>query len=275
MQYTYNLINYFKVQKLVFGIVLLSPTIGYAHKHCDYVSAPEISNYRELANIISLSRAYFYSAPYSECRRDDFVIFNDNLVVLEKGKDFSYAVYLGTNSKMTSGFVKNENLSKVELALCINENDFTVNVHNLSFKLNEPTSTVKRDVLASTGQDPSLFYIGQNDNGITSFALDYKYNDQVFIYLSALNSEVYNLDEETITQMNFNIPNQFTSRGVGIGSYFNDVLEKYGHCGIIERHSGSTTITYNYFEKSLIFTIEKDKVIGVTYLTLPWSQIKF
>ncbi|MGL5954652.1 MAG: hypothetical protein ACRCZ3_16255 [Providencia rustigianii] len=263
------------MQKVVFGIVLLSPILGYAKKNCDYVSSTStISNYKEQNNIISPSRVYFYSSPDNKCRRDDFVIFKDNLVVLEKGKDFSYAVYLGANSKIASGFIKNENLSKVELSSCVNENDFTVNVHNLSFKLNEPTSTVKSDVLASTGQEPSLFYIGQNDDGVTSFALDYKYNDQVFIYLSALNSDVYNLDEETITQMNFNIPNQFTSRGIGIGSHFNDVLEKYGHCGIIEQHSGSTTITYNYFEKSLIFTIKKDKVIDVTYLTLPWNKIK-
>ncbi|WP_216641429.1 hypothetical protein [Providencia stuartii] len=172
---------------------------------------------------------------------------------------------------MTNGFIKNENLSKVELSSCVNENDFTVNVHNLNFKLNESTSTVKSDVLASTGQEPSLFYIGQNDNGITSFALDYKYNDQVFIYLSTLNSDVYNLDEETITQMNFNIPNQFTSRGAGIGSHFNDVIQKYGHCGVIEQRSDSTAITYTYFDKSLVFTIKEDKVIDINYLTLPWA----
>ncbi|EMA3641633.1 hypothetical protein U2T78_002341 [Providencia stuartii] len=180
-------------------------------------------------------------------------------------------MYLDKNSNMTNGFIKNENLSKVELSSCVNENDFTVNVHNLNFKLNESTSTVKSDVLASTGQEPSLFYIGQNDNGITSFALDYKYNDQVFIYLSTLNSDVYNLDEETITQMNFNIPNQFTSRGAGIGSHFNDVIQKYGHCGVIEQRSDSTAITYTYFDKSLVFTIKEDKVIDINYLTLPWA----
>ncbi|EJF7710984.1 hypothetical protein H0910_16170 [Providencia alcalifaciens] len=170
------------MQKVAFSIVLLSPTIGYAQQNYDYISSPPAtSNYRQLVKIVSTSRAYFYSSPDNKCRRDDFVIFKDNIVVLEKGKDFSYAVYLGTNSKIASGFIKNENLSKVELSSCVNENDFTVNFHNLSFKLNEPTSTVKNDVLASTGQEPSLFYIGQNDDGVTSFALDYKYNDQVFI----------------------------------------------------------------------------------------------
>ncbi|MEX6008131.1 hypothetical protein AB6G92_19445, partial [Providencia vermicola] len=158
-------------------------------------------------------------------------------------------MYLDKNSKVTSGFIKNENLSKTELISCVNENDFTVNVHNLIFKLNEPTSKVKSNVLSITGQEPLLFDIGQNDDGVTSFALDYKYNNQIVIYLSALNSDVYNIDEETITQMNFTTPNQFTSRGVGIGGHFNDVLEMYGHCGIIEQRSGSTTITYNYFEK--------------------------
>lgn len=182
MLYIYKLINCFKVQKVAFSIVLLSPTIGYAQQNYDYISSPPAtSNYRQLVKIVSTSRAYFYSSPDNKCRRDDFVIFKDNIVVLEKGKDFSYAVYLGTNSKIASGFIKNENLSKVELSSCVNENDFTVNFHNLSFKLNEPTSTVKNDVLASTGQEPSLFYIGQNDDGVTSFALDYKYNDQVFI----------------------------------------------------------------------------------------------
>lgn len=166
-------------------------------KNCYYaLSTPTTSNYRELPKT---NRAYFYSTPNNECRRDDFVIFKDSLVVLEKGKYFSYAVYLDTNSKIKNGFIKNENLSKVELTSCINENDFTVNIYNLNFKFNEPTSKVNSDILAATGQESSLFYIGQNDDGITSFALDYKYSDQVFICLSALNSDVYNLDEETIT----------------------------------------------------------------------------
>lgn len=169
---------------------------------------------------------------------------------------------------------KNENLSNVELASCVNENDFAVNVHDLSFKLNEPTSKVKSNVLSKTGQEPSLSYIGQNDDGVTSFALDYKYNNQVFIYLSALNSDVYNIDEETITQMNFTTPNQFTSRGAGISSHFSDVLQKYGHCGVIEQNSGTTSITYSYFDRSLVFTVKENKVVDINYLTLPWSQVK-
>lgn len=276
MQYTYNLVNYTKVQKLVFGIVLLSPILGYAQKNCNYVSStPTASNHRELAVIVSPSRAYFYSAPNNECRRNDFVIFNDNLVVLEKGKEFSYVVYLDENSKMTSGFIQNENLSKLELTSCVTENDFTVNVHNLSLNLNESTGKVKSDVLAATGQESSLFYIGQNDDGITSFALDYKYNNQVFVYLSALNSDAYNFDEETITQMNFNIPNQFTTRGIGIGSYFNDVIQKYGHCGVIEQKSGNTVITFSYFDKCLVFTIKENKVIDINCLIFPWGQVRF
>lgn len=87
------------MQKVAFGIVLLSPTISYAQQNYDYISSPSAtSNYRQLVEIVSTSRAYFYSSPDNKCRWDDFVIFKDNIVVLEKGKDFSYAVYLGTNS---------------------------------------------------------------------------------------------------------------------------------------------------------------------------------
>lgn len=276
MLYIYKLVNNSKTKNLVIGIAHLWSTLAFAQQNCDYtLNASTISNHRELAIIVSPSRAYFYSAPNNECRRNDFVIFKDNLVVLDKGKEFSYAVYLDKSSKITSGFIQNENLSKIELTSCVSENDYTVNVHNLSFKLNESTDKVKSDALAETGQEPSLFYIGQNDDGVTSFALDYKYNNQVFIYLSALNSDVYNLDEETIIQMNFTTPNQFTSRGIGIGSHFNDVIQKYGHCGVIEKNSGNTVITFSYFDKSLAFTIKEDKVIDINYLTLSWSQIKF
>lgn len=75
--------------------------------------------------------------------------------------------------------------------------------------------------------------------------------------------------------MTFNISNQFTSRGVGIGSHFNDVIQKYGHYGVIEQNPDNTEITYSYFDKSLVFTIKEDRVIDINYSTLPWSQIKF
>lgn len=266
-----------KIKTIISAIILFISHSSFADSSCSLSPesmAPSSEISLKINQVKSTDRVYFYTKPEEKCKTKTFVVNNDRLISFKKHNDFEYIAYINKSGSTVNGWVKSENLSKIQYPdEFISAGDYIVNLDNVNIALGQTVSVVKDEVLAKTGKKVKLNMIGSY-NDATVFGVDFPYNRDAVVYVSDLNHSVRNNAEESVSQISIYSGKYETSKGIKIGDDLHSVVQKYGADGITgTQDDGIKTLSFQYIDMDLTFSFNaSNKVDSIVYVLLPWSS---